>query len=326
MTAHAADVPSPPAGRYELHCHLDGSVRLSTIVDLAREQDHEVPARIRDVGVAPADVGSLRAFLPYIDVALDVLQTPDALARVAEELVETWSLDGVVHGEVRFAPQLHRRRGMDIDDAIHAVARGLRRGTSRYGVRAALIVCCLRHEAPDVSLQVADAAVRNSGLVSGLDLAGDEGHRGGIHRAAFDLAREAGLGITVHAGEAAGPASVWEAIDVLGAERIGHGVRSITDAALVRRLAGDRIALETCPRCNVLTRAVATLREHPAPQLLQAGVLVTVSTDTRTTADTDLDREFRALDETFGWGRTEHDEVQAHARSAAFEAKFGHGL
>ncbi len=165
------------------------------------------------------------AFLPYIDVALDVLQTPRALRRAAAaELVGDWHGDGVVHGEVRFAPQLHARAGMTVDEAVDAVASGAREASARLGISTSLILCLLRHQSLDVALEVADAAVRHQD-VSGLDLAGDERLPGQPFVAAFDLAHAAGLAVTVHAGEGAGPESVWEAIDVLGARRVGHGVR-----------------------------------------------------------------------------------------------------
>lgn len=154
--------------------------------------------------------------------------------------------------------------------------------------------------------------------LAGLDLAGDERLPGAPLARAFDLAHEAGLPVTVHAGEAAGPESVWEAIDVLGARRIGHGVRAVADRELVRRLARDQIALETCPRCNVLTKAVPTMEQHPAPALLHDGVPVTVSTDARTTANTTLDQEFDALADAFRWGADAHDLAQENARTAAF--------
>lgn len=302
----------------DLGSHLDASVCVGTIADLAREQELQLSRPVAEVAIAPVDVGSLHGFLPYIDVALDVLQTTQALERVAEELVEDLVLDGVVHGEVRFAPQLHERGDVTIDDAIRAVDRGLRAGRERFGLDTALIVCCLRHQDLDASLRVADAAVRHRDRVAGLDLAGDERLPGAALAPAFDLAHEAGLPVTVHAGEGAGPESVWEAIDVLGARRVGHGVRSIADPELVRRLARDQIALETCPRCNVLTQAVPSMAEHPAPALLEQGVAVTVSTDARTTADTTLDQEFAALAEAFGWGTDAHDAVQENARRAAF--------
>lgn len=307
--------------RYELHCHLDGSVRPDTIAALAAEQGLDLPAPVRHLAVAPPDVGSLHAFLPYIDIALDVLQTPQALHRAAAELVTDWRADHVIYGEVRFAPQLHTRAGMSIDDAIDAVAAGLAHGTAATGVRTGLLLCCLRHQPPGLSLEVADAAVRRRDVVAGLDLAGDERHPGTPHREAFDLAHAAGMPVTVHAGEAAGPASVWEALDVLGARRIGHGVRSTGDTALLDRLRRDQIALETCPGCNVLTRAVPTMTAHPADRLLRAGLRITVSTDARTTAGTTLDTEFDALAAAFGWTHAEEQLCQDNAAQAAFAAR-----
>ncbi|MFI2714277.1 adenosine deaminase [Micromonospora sp. NPDC018662] len=304
--------------RYELHCHLDASVRPDTIAALAAEHHLHLPAPVRHLAVAPADTGSLHAFLPYIDIALDVLQTPQALRRAAAELVTDWRRDNVAYGEVRFAPQLHTRCGMTIDDAITAVSAGLTDGTTATGIRTGLLLCCLRHQHPEMSMAVADAAVRRRDVVAGLDLAGDERLPGARHREAFDLAHAAGVPVTVHAGEAAGPDSVWEALDVLGARRIGHGVRSVADNALLDRLRRDQIALETCPRCNVLTRAVSSLADHPADRLLRAGIRVTVSTDARTTADTTLDDEFQAMATTFGWTSAQEQLCQDNAARAAF--------
>lgn len=308
-----------PVPRYELHCHLDGSVRPGTIADLAAEQGIALGAPAAELVVAPADCGSLTTFLTYLDVPLQVLQTPGALTRAARELVEDWSADGVVYGEVRFAPQLHGRRGMTLDDAIRAVAEGLAAGSEATGVRTGLLLCCLRHQTPDESLAVAEAALRHRGLVAGLDLAGDERRfTARPHRPAFELAHGAGLACTVHAGEAAGPRSMWEAIDDLGARRIGHGVRCTGDGALLDRLRTDRIALETCPTSNVQTGAVPGLAAHPATRLLASGLAVTVSTDTRTTSATTLGREFAALRESAGWTVEQETRVQEHAASAAF--------
>lgn len=323
------------SGRYELHCHLDGSVRPDTIADLAVEAGIELAGPVRARAIAPPDVGSLHAFLPYLDVALDVLQTPSALRRAARELVQDWYADGVAYGEARFAPQLHGRLGMSVDEAVTAVDAGLREGHAATGVRTALLLCCLRHQSPQVSLRVADAAVRfarpansvspaagtTGPVVAGLDLAGDERLPGAPHRGAFDLAHAAGVPVTVHAGEAAGPASVWEALDVLGARRVGHGVRCVTDPALVARLRTDRIALETCPRCNVLTRAVKDLTAHPVDRLLRAGLRVTVSTDARTTADTTLEQEFADLRRIFGWTAKQEERCRVNAAEAAFAAR-----
>ncbi|MEQ4717529.1 adenosine deaminase [Nonomuraea sp. B19D2] len=301
--------------RYELHCHLDGSVRPGTVADLARRQGITLDGPVERLVTAPAGCGNLGRFLTYIDVPLQVLQTPDALSRAARELVEDWQADGVVYGEVRFAPQLHGRHGMSQDEAVEAVAEGLAAGRAATGVRTGLLLCCLRHQTPQESLSVAETALRHRDQVAGLDLAGDEWlHAAAPHRAAFDLAHAAGLPCTVHAGEAAGPESMWEAIDILGARRIGHGVRCTTDSALLGRLWRDRITLEMCPTSNVLTGAVRSLAEHPATRLLATGLPVTISTDTRTTAATTLTREFA------GWTAEEEELAQAHAAAAAFAA------
>ncbi|GAA4959865.1 adenosine deaminase [Nonomuraea thailandensis] len=306
-------------GRHDLHCHLDGSVRPDTIAELAREQGIAVDRPVAELVTAPADCGSLTRYLTYFDLPLRVLQTPEALRRAARELVEDWSADGVVHGEARFAPQQHGRLGMTPDEAVSAVAAGLAEGRAATGVRTALLLCCLRHQSPEESLAVADLAVRRRDVVSGLDLAGDERvYPGTPHRPAFDLAHRAGLPCTVHAGEAAGAESVWEAIDVLGARRIGHGVRCAEDGALLERLRRDRITLETCPISNVQTGAVPSLVAHPATRLLAAGLAVTVGTDARTTSATSLTREFAALREAAGWTGEQERLVQEHAAAGAF--------
>ncbi|MBO8190333.1 adenosine deaminase [Streptomyces oryzae] len=310
--------------RYELHCHLDGSVRPSTVADLARQQGIVLDRPVEELVVAPADCGSLTAFLTYIDVPLQVLQIPDALTRAARELVEEWHADGVVYGEVRFAPQLHGHRGMTLDEAVQAVAAGLTQGSAATGVNTGLLLCCLRHQTPDESLAVAETARRHCGLVAGLDLAGDETlYRAEPHRAAFDLARAAGLPCTVHAGEAAGAGSMWEAIDVLGAQRIGHGVRCTTDTALLDRLRTDKIALEMCPTSNVQTGAVASLDDHPANALLGAGLPVTISTDARTTSATTLQRELDSLSQGAGWATAHEALAQENAAQAAFNHHAG---
>ncbi|MET9293353.1 adenosine deaminase [Streptomyces sp. NPDC003077] len=320
-SATPSATPSVPAPvpRYELHCHLDGSVRPGTVAELAHQQGIRLTAPVEELVTAPADCGSLTRFLTYLDLPLQVLQTPDALQRAAHELVEDWSADGVVYGEVRFAPQLHGHQGMTLDEAISAVAAGLASGRRATGVRTGLLLCCLRHQDPQESVAVVEAALRHRGEVAGLDLAGDERlYAAAPHREAFALAHAAGLPCTVHAGEAAGPTSMWEAIDVLGARRIGHGVRCVGDGALLERLRRDGIALEMCPTSNVQTGAVPSLLAHPATRLLSAGLPVTVSTDTRTTSATSLDREFGRLRAAARWTTQQEELAQAHAAAAAF--------
>lgn len=304
--------------RLELHCHLDGSVRPATVAELADEQGVVLDRPVEQAVVAPADCGTLMTYLSYIEPIVDVLQTPAALSRAARELVHDWSADGVGYGEVRFAPQLHGRHGMSLDDAVLAVAEGLAAGGADTGVATGLLLCCLRQQPGETSEAVVDVAVRHRDVVAGVDLAGDESKPGVAHRAAFEAAHAAGLDVTIHAGEAAGAESVWEALDVLGATRIGHGVRAVEEEALLARLRADAVALEMCPVSNVQTGAVATLADHPADWLLDAGLAVTVSTDARTTSSTTLNREFDELARTFGWGDEQEARCQVHARRAAF--------
>src|SRR6185503_6950371 len=183
----------------------------------------------------------------------------------------------------------------------------LRAAGERHGVQTGLILCCLRHETPAQSLAVAELAVANRRRVCALDLAGDEGAFPAAppHAGAFALARDAGLHRTVHAGENGGADCVREAIEVLGAERIGHGVRLVQDEALVARVIADAIALEMCPRSNVQTRAVGSLPDHPIDVLLRRGARVTVSTDGRTTCGTTVTEEFLRLGDRFGWAARE---------------------
>ncbi|WP_158895260.1 adenosine deaminase [Amycolatopsis anabasis] len=304
--------------RIELHCHLDGSVRPATVADLAAEQGIPLDRPAEELVIAPRHCGELMAYLQYIDPALDVLQTPEALHRVARELVHDWRADGIGYGEVRFAPQLHGRRGLGLDDAVRAVAAGLAEGSAATGVHCGLLLCCLRQQPPEIGEAVVDTALRLRELVCGVDLAGDESVSGAVHREAFAAAHAGGLAVTIHAGEAAGPASVWEALDVLGAARIGHGVRSAEDSALVSRLRADGVTLEMCPTSNAQTGAIAELARHPADRLLADGLAVTISTDARTTSATTVSREFRVLAEHFGWTAEHEARCQANARAGAF--------
>ena len=305
--------------KIELHCHLDGCVRPETARQIALQRKVPLPPSVHDALIAPDICEDLADYIRRIDFALDVMQHEEDLARVAEELVETWAADAVVYGEARFAPQLHLRQGLSLQHVLDAVHDGLMAGKRRYGVDFGLIVCCLRHQDEAQSLAVARLAAENMDKVCALDLAGDEKRfDAGAHRKAFALAREAGLHRTAHAGEAAGPASVRQALDLLDAERIGHGTRVSESSSLTQEMAERQIALDMCPTSNLQTRCVASMRAHPIAPLLAQGVRVTVSTDARTTSNISVSREFEKLSREIGWGRAEFLACQRHAASAAF--------
>ena len=310
--------PADGIPRIELHCHLDASMRIDTITELAQEQGLSYERPISELARVPANCQSLIDFFVAIDIELDVLQHPAAIERAAAELVEDMHKDGIIHGEVRFAPHLHQRNGHSIDEIIDAAHRGLQRTASTSGMSAALIVCALRDRDPQEGVELVEAAGRLPGCVAAVDLAGPEaGHPAAPFEEMLGRAQAAGLGITIHAGEADGPASIREAVE-MGATRIGHGVRSSHDLRLLSELARNSITLECCPTSNVITHAVPGMTEHPIDLLHQEGVPTTVSTDARTCLDITLDSELELLTTVHGWDRDRHVEAQRAAVRAAF--------
>jgi len=305
--------------KLELHCHLDGCVRLETAREIALATGVPLPPSLREALVAPEVCLDLADYIRRIDFALELMQRPEDLFRIAEELAESWAAENVIYGEARFAPQFHTRRGLTMQQALDEVHAGLASGQKKFGVRFGVIVCCLRHQPAELSLQVARLAANNMDKVCALDLSGDELRFGAAnHREAFALARQAGLHRTAHAGEAAGAASVREALDVLHPERLGHGVRVEEPPQLLQELRQREVPLDMCPKSNLQTRAVDSLDNHPAPRLLRQGLRVTISTDARITSDSSVTQEFETLRRFHGWGLAEFWACQRNAARAAF--------
>jgi adenosine deaminase len=264
-----------------LHEHLDGSLRPTTVLELARaarydglpEQD---PERLAAWFHAGAARGSLTQYLEGFRHTIAVLQSAEALERVAYEFVEDMAADGVVYAETRFAPHYHTGAGLTLEAVMQAVLEGLRRGTRDFGVETGLIVCAMRNEEPARSLELAELAVayRDRGCV-GFDLAGEEaGHPAKHHLDAFHYVQRMNFSITIHAGESFGPESIWQALQYCGAHRIGHGTRLIEDMALydgrvvklgtlAQYVLDHRIPIECCLSSNLHTGAVQALELHP---------------------------------------------------------------
>jgi adenosine deaminase len=313
----SADFKSLP--KIELHCHLDASVRVATVAELGRRIGLNLPTALEPALVAPEICSDLADYLVRIDLALEVMQHRDHLVRISREVVEDLAVDGTIYGEIRFAPQLHLRNGLTMQEVLNAVDEGLKQGERQTGMKTGLIVCCLRHESGERSLEIAKLAVNNRDKVCALDLAGDEArYIGAPHAEAFALAKREGLRRTVHAGEAAGAESIREALDLLGAERIGHGVRVDESSELQERAKAARLPLEMCPLSNVQTRAANSLPEHPIDRLFRKGLHVTVNTDCRTVSFTTLTKEFERLENTFHWGVAEFHQCQRNSAEAAF--------
>jgi adenosine deaminase len=305
--------------KIELHCHLDASLRVATVAELGRKIGLDLPSPLEPALIAPELCIDLADYLVRIDLALEVMQHREHLIRISREVVEDLAADGVIYGEIRFAPQLHLRSGLTMQEVLDAVHEGLKQGEQQTGMKAGLIVCCLRHESGERSLEIAKLAVNNRAKVCALDLAGDEArYIGAPHAAAFDLAKHEGLRRTVHAGEAAGAESIREALELLGAERIGHGVRITESAELQERAKATRLPLEMCPLSNIQTRAANSLPEHPIDSLFRKGLHVTVNTDCRTVSRTTVTNEFERLESTFHWGAAEFHRCQHNSAEAAF--------
>jgi adenosine deaminase len=281
----------------ELHCHLDGSVRPETLLELAREYDAEMPRADADslrAYMRASNVSSLEEYLDRFAVTLSVLQTADALERVAYELVEDAAADGVRYIEVRYAPALNVRAGLSLDEAVEAPLRGLARAERDHGTIGRVILCALRHLHRDESLEVARLAseYRARGVV-GFDLAGPEAAFPASHHArAFAYAHAHGLACTCHAGEGAGAESVYEAVHICGADRLGHAARLIEDASLIDYVGEHRVPLEICLTSNVQTRAAASYERHPVRQYFDRGLNVVLNTDNRLMSDTTLTDEY----------------------------------
>jgi adenosine deaminase len=281
----------------DLHVHLDGSLRLETILELAKEHAIELPSTTRE-GLSAAigcgkNFGSLVEYLRGFEITLKVLQTEAALERIAFELAEDAHRENVRYMELRYAPMLHTRGGLKLTKVVEAVLDGLRRARETYGIKANVILCGIRNISPESSYEMAELAVAYKGRgVVGFDLAGAEyDHPAKHHRKAFQLVRDNNINCTIHAGEAYGPESVAQAIHVCGAHRIGHGCRLRENGDLLHYVNDHRIPLEICPSSNVQTGAVRDLASHPLKLYFDLGLRVTVNTDNRLITDTTVSNE-----------------------------------
>ncbi len=320
MTPIAPDLPL-----IDLHRHLDGNVRLETILAIGREHGVRLPADTVDglrpygqiQGVAP----SLMDFIAKFELLKLAFVDEDAIARIAEENIEDAHREGIHYIELRLSPAfMGERYGLHPERVLRACCRGVAAGTAKYPVRAQLIGIMSRHLGEERCWQELDAAITCMGEgVIGIDLAGDEasfpGSRFVRH---FRRAREAGLRITVHAGEAAGPESVRQAVEELGAERIGHGVHAIEDPTVMALLKERGIAVEQCPTSNVQTSTVPSYAAHPLPHFLRQGLLVTLASDDPGISAIDLPHEYRVARDELGLTTAELRALQLNSVRAAF--------
>ena len=307
----------------ELHCHLDGSLRPATMIELGREYGVAMPEQ--DIARLTAhmrvdDARHLEDYLERFETTLGIMQTAAAIERIAYELAEDAAAESVRYIEVRFAPVLNVRGGLANSDAVDAAITGLRRAERDHGIIGRVIICSLRHLPPSTSMELAELAVayRDRGIVA-FDLAGGEkGNPAAAHADAFTHARMHDLAVTVHAGEGDGPRSIREAVHLCGANRIGHATRLIEDTELTQYVNDRRIGLEICLTSNVQTRAVESYASHPLRAYFDHGLNVSLSTDNRLMSGTTLTDEYEHAARALHFSFDELAELALNGFASAF--------
>ena len=310
--------------KVELHCHLDGSLRVPTILDLAKKDKVTLPTssydKLSKLLVIGKTRGSLEEYIKRFDITLSVMQTPQALSRTAYELIEDVAKENVRYIEIRYSPILHTGKGMTMGESVEAVREGLKRGQKDFGVKSGIIVCGIRNISAATSLKLADLTVRykNKGVV-GFDLAGaEENFPAKDHQEAFYMILNNNINATIHAGEAYGPSSIHQAIHHCGAHRIGHGTRLKENKDLMNYVNDHRITLEICLTSNWQTRSIRSLKYHPLKYYYDQGIRVTINTDNRLMSGTTLTKEFLLAHKLFGFKLHDFREMIIMAMKSAF--------
>ncbi|MDE9341973.1 adenosine deaminase [Klebsiella variicola] len=308
----------------DIHRHLDGNIRAQTILDLGREFNIALPASTLDTLRPHVQVTSLEpdlvSFLAKLDWGVKVLGSLEACRRVAYENVEDAARNGLHYVELRFSPRyMAMTHQLPVDGVVEAVIAGVREGSRDFQVDARLIGILSRTFGEAACQEELAALLAHREGITALDLAGDElGFPGALFLNHFNQARGAGWHITVHAGEAAGPESIWQAIRELGAERIGHGVKAVEDPALMDYLAEHQIGIESCLTSNVQTSTVASLAQHPLKQFLEHGVLASLNTDDPAVQGVDIIHEYSVAAPAAGLSREQIRQAQINGLTQAF--------
>ncbi len=321
--------------KVELHDHIDGGLRIPTILELARENQVSLPTWNEDelhaLFVQGTKEKSLSLYLKPFQYTIAVMQTKKALSRVAFEAVEDLAKEHVVYAELRFAPILHIEGGLSLQEVVQATLDGIQRGTRKYRITIGLILCAMRNQDPAISRQIAELAVAfaDRGVV-GFDLAGDEiGHPPKDHLDAFEYIRKQNFNITIHSGEAFGVESIWQAIQICGAHRIGHGVRLVEDmsiegsrieekGSLSSFILDRRIPMEMCLTSNVGTGAVADYASHPFPIFFRNKYRVFLCSDNRLMSDTNLTQEMEIASKYYAMNLRDLEKITINAMKSAF--------
>jgi adenosine deaminase len=304
--------------KIELHLHLDCSLSYEVVSQMDPSITYD---RYRETFVAPPKCANLADCLTRAAAGVALMQTREQLRAVTADLLDQLQRDHVIYAEIRFAPLLHTQKGLSAEEVVETVNDALEKASQASGVEAGLILCTLRHYSEAQSLQTVKLVKQFRGTrVAGFDIAAadEAGYPIDAHIAAFGYAAGHNIPCTAHAGEAEGPESVWETLEQFRPSRIGHGVRSVEDPALLEHLREQKIHLEVCPTSNIQTNVYDTYQDHPISKLYRLGLPVSVNTDTRTMTDITLTQEYEKLQQTFGWDQEHFLACNLNALDAAF--------
>ena len=297
--------------KVELHLHLDGSIRPSTISEILNINLEEA----KKLSTIETNCASLKEYLTKFDIPLKIMQTKENLERVAFELAQDLQKDDVIYAEIRFAPNKHLKSGLTLDEVVTAILKGL----SQVPIKTNLILCMMRGDSYEQNLKVIKLAKKylNHGVVA-IDLAGSEAsYPVNLYQELFEIAQKENIPFTIHAGEADEPLSVINAIN-LGAKRIGHGVRAIESEKALKLIKEKNITLEVCPKSNLDTNMYEKLSNHPIKKLYDMGLLVTINTDNRTVSNTNLTKSYQDLQEVFSFTKQDFLKMNENALQSAF--------
>ncbi len=303
--------------KVELHVHLDCSLSFQVVQKLLPETTEE---EYNERFVAPENCGSLVEYIKCASASIDIMQTKEQLELVTQDFIEQLKADNVIYCEVRFAPLQHLNQELTAKEVVETVNETISKATVDLEMEVRLILCSLRHFSEAQSLETVQLVHVFKGTnVVGFDLAADEaGYPIDEHKSAFEFARENGIPCTCHAGEACGPKNVWEAIDELHVQRIGHGVRSYEDSTLMEYLKEKDIHLEVCPTSNIKTGIYPKLANHNIDKIYRSGVSLSVNTDGRSLSNVSLFDEYKNLNTHFDWKLKDYLATNLFAIEAAF--------
>lgn len=310
--------------KIELHCHLDGSLRKKTVLELIEKEGININGynleRIEDELIAPIDCDSLETYLKKFELPIKILQTSENLERVAFEIMEDAALENVKYIEIRFAPQLHNKNGMSYEEIIGSVIKGIKKAEKSYQIKGNVILSYLRNTSEEGFFEVINAGKNFlADKVVAVDLCGSEKY--GFCKdfiKSMSYAKSLGYNITIHAGETGIAENIEEAVMILGATRIGHGIAMFNNNQILDLVRQKNVFIECCPTSNIQTKAVSDIRLHPIDFYIKNGIGITINTDNRTVSDTNMTKEYNLTKNEFFWNKEEYKKIYDYSIDASF--------